>query len=80
MPEDYKSDSFINILLRVKNNHLHFSIQNNINPDYNLMESIEMENFQRRLSLSYPDSHTFNLETSSNLHKATLDIQINDPI
>ena len=55
------SDIEINIQLRVENNTLHFSCENNFEPHKNMpsvASGIGLKNVKKRLNLLYPTKHT----------------------
>lgn len=72
-----EKDAFLNIQLTVKEQLLHFSIENNFHEnDEKKGTGIGIENVKRRLSLIYPDKHELVMTNENNLFGVDLKLYI----
>lgn len=75
--ENVCENAFVNINLSVNNRKLLFSIENNIDSDYEQKpKGIGLENLQRRLELIYPKQHQLSFEKNEYVYKAKLSINL----
>lgn len=75
--EHLTSDAFVYITLRVKDNLLMFSVENNFDPDeISETKGIGIDNLLRRLELIYPKKHSLEINTIQHLYKVTLNIDL----
>lgn len=72
-----EKDAFLKIELTVKENLLHFFIENNFNEaDQNKSIGIGLENVKRRLSLIYPNTHELTIVKENTLFRVDLKLHI----
>ena len=71
----------IDIALRLKENVLHFAVDNKFNPLHNETKDktsgIGLANVTRRLNLLYPEKHNLSIKSNGNLFHASLQIILN---
>lgn len=72
-----EKDAFLKIKLTVKENLLHFYIENNFNEvDQNNSVGIGLENVKRRLSLIYPNTHELSITNSASVFRVDLKLHV----
>jgi LytS/YehU family sensor histidine kinase len=72
-----EKDAFLKIKLTVKENILHFYIENNFNKvDEKNEIGIGLENVKRRLSLIYPNTHELQITNSATVFRVDLKLNI----
>jgi hypothetical protein len=72
-----EKDAFLNVQLTVKENFLHFFIENNFNEsDAKNVSGIGLENVKRRLSLIYPNTHELAISKEDTLFRIDLKLHI----
>ncbi len=74
--EILRNDAFIRIFLRADNSTIYFKVENNFNPTVKTEKGIGLENLTRRLTLIYPNKHTFITNINNDIFKAQLTIQL----
>lgn len=72
-----EKDAFLKIELTVKENLLHFCIENNFSEaDQNNSVGIGLENVKRRLSLIYPNTHELSITNSAPVFRVDLKLHL----
>ncbi|WP_420574422.1 sensor histidine kinase [Kordia sp.] len=72
-----EKDAFLHLKLIVKENQLHFFIENNFNErDEKKLTGIGLENVKRRLSLIYPNTHELTIFKEDMLFRVDLKLHI----
>ena len=75
--ETLSDAAFIHLSLTNEHNSIHFSIENNFDPnEHNSEKGIGLDNLKQRLQLIYPKSHTLTIEKSKKMYKVDLKIEL----
>lgn len=77
---DVHDKSFVDIRMHISGENLHFMVRNSRSgPDHNSVDKykgIGIENTRQRLELLYPGSHKLDIESSDEVHKVNLSIEL----